>query len=214
MKFTTHKNRAACIAALPARGRRGCAAWYRGSAAAPAIARPAARGRAPVSGRHWCRRAASLPVARLLPAASPQCEGIAIAPLLQRLFDREAPCVFHRAQLRFALLPRLQHGQRYGQVVAGTLVVGTLHDRALPFSRCAFAPKGVIVPKAQLQARLPGTWSERALPAIACPSPASTSRPGHNAGRLMPKPPGRGLQIRPRAPPSLLMARHASGPCP
>ena len=52
------------------------------------------------------------------------------------------------------------------------------------------SPKGVIVPKAQLQARLPGTWSERALPAFACPSPASTSRPGHNAGRLMPKPPG------------------------
>src|SRR5580692_11420599 len=49
-----------------------------------------------------------------------------------------------------------------------------------------FSPKGVIVPKAQLQARLPGTWSERALPAFACPSPASTSRPGHNAGRLMP----------------------------
>jgi hypothetical protein len=54
------------------------------------------------------------------------------------------------------------------------------------------SPKGVIVPKAQLQARLPGTWSERALPAFACPSPASTSRPGHNAGRLMPKPPGSG----------------------
>src|SRR6204780_1576682 len=67
-----------------------------------------------------------------------------------------------------------------------------------------FSPKGVIVPKAQLQARLPGTRSVRVLPAIACPSPASTSRPGHNAGRLMPKPPGSELQIRPRAPPSLL----------
>ena len=67
-----------------------------------------------------------------------------------------------------------------------------------------FSPKGVIVPEAQLQARLPGTWSERALPAFACPRPASTSRPGHNAGRLMPKPPGRGQQVRPRAPPSLL----------
>jgi hypothetical protein len=30
----------------------------------------------------------------------------------------------------------------------------------------------------------------------------------------MPKPPGSELQIRPRAPPSLLMARYASGPCP
>ena len=61
------------------------------------------------------------------------------------------------------------------------------------------SPKGVIVPKAQLQARLPGTWSERALPAFACPSPASTSRPGHNAGRLMPKPPGSGSDEPPPA---------------
>ena len=65
------------------------------------------------------------------------------------------------------------------------------------------SPKGLIIPKARLQARLPGTRSERALPAFACPSPASTSHPGHNAGRLMPKPPGSGVQIRPRAPPSL-----------
>ena len=62
-----------------------------------------------------------------------------------------------------------------------------------------FSPKGVIVPKAQLQARLPGTWSVRALPAFACPSPASTSRPGHNAGRLMPKPPGSGSDEPPPA---------------
>ena len=61
------------------------------------------------------------------------------------------------------------------------------------------SPKGVIVPKAQLQARLPGTWPERALPAFACPSPASTSRPGHNAGRLMPKPPGSGSDEPPPA---------------
>ena len=61
------------------------------------------------------------------------------------------------------------------------------------------SPKGVIVPKAQLQARLPGTWSVRALPAFACPSPASTSRPGHNAGRLMPKPPGSGSDEPPPA---------------
>jgi hypothetical protein len=57
-----------------------------------------------------------------------------------------------------------------------------------------------LIPKARLQARLPGTWSERALPAFACPSPGSTSHPGHRAGRLIPKPPGSGLQIRPRAP--------------
>jgi hypothetical protein len=28
-----------------------------------------------------------------------------------------------------------------------------------------------LIPKARLQARFPGTWSERALPAFACPSP-------------------------------------------
>ena len=55
-------------------------------------------------------------------------------------------------------------------------------------------------PKGSAQARLPGTRSERALPAFACPSPGSTSRPGHRAGGLIPKPPGSGLQIRPRAP--------------
>src|SRR3984893_19534184 len=32
-------------------------------------------------------------------------------------------------------------------------------------------PREYLIPKARLQARLPGTWSERALPAFACPSP-------------------------------------------
>jgi hypothetical protein len=32
-------------------------------------------------------------------------------------------------------------------------------------------PREYLIPKAQLQARLPGTWSARALPAFACPSP-------------------------------------------
>jgi len=53
-----------------------------------------------------------------------------------------------------------------------------------------------------------------ALPTIACPSPGSTSRPARNAGRLMPEPPGSGLQDRPRAPHSPPMARCASGPRP
>src|ERR1700685_3528649 len=35
------------------------------------------------------------------------------------------------------------------------------------------------------------------------PVQGSTSRPGHNAGGLIPKPPGSRLQTRPRAPPSL-----------
>jgi hypothetical protein len=61
-------------------------------------------------------------------------------------------------------------------------------------------PRELFHPKGSAQARLPGTRSERALPAFACPSPGSTSRPGHRAGGLIPKPPGSGLQIRPRAP--------------
>ena len=49
------------------------------------------------------------------------------------------------------------------------------------------SPKGVVVPKAQLQAMFPGTRSERVLPTFACPSPGDTSRPGHSAGGLMPE---------------------------
>ncbi len=47
--------------------------------------------------------------------------------------------------------------------------------------RCALASRrpttalarGTLVPKALLQARLPGTWSVRALPGVACPSPVA-----------------------------------------
>ncbi len=41
--------------------------------------------------------------------------------------------------------------------------------------------------------------SPRALPAPACPSPVSTSRAGHNAGRLMPEPPECGSDKPPPA---------------
>ena len=74
-------------------------------------------------------------------------------------------------------------------------------------------PKGVVVPEARLTGqgflRLGrSVWSisspqpggadlaqfERVLtPAPACPSPASTSRAGHSAGRLMPEPPENGV---------------------
>jgi hypothetical protein len=134
------------IAALPVRERRYCAAWYRGLLPRPQlqVARHAIE--RPFQAGILIAAAASLPAAYLFPTAPPQREGIAIAPLLHRLFDREAPRVFHRAQLRFALLPRLQHGQRHGQVVVGAVVVGpafvgTIHDQALPFSRRAVAPE-------------------------------------------------------------------------
>ena len=43
--------------------------------------------------------------------------------------------------------------------------------------------KGTYVTQGATQAMLPGTRSERVLPAFACPSPVSTSRAGRNAGR-------------------------------
>ena len=63
------------------------------------------------------------------------------------------------------------------------------------------SPKGII-PSQRLGFR-PG-FLGRGLNGRYPPSPVpvqgSTSHPGHNAGRLIPKPPGSGLQIRPRAP--------------
>jgi hypothetical protein len=63
------------------------------------------------------------------------------------------------------------------------------------------SPKGII-PSQRLSFR-PG-FLGRGLNGRYPPSPVpvqgSTSRPGHNAGGLIPKPPGSGLQIRPRAP--------------
>src|SRR5580704_13719393 len=63
------------------------------------------------------------------------------------------------------------------------------------------SPKGII-PSQRLGFR-PG-FLGRGLNGRYPPSPVpvqgSTSRPGRNAGRLIPKPPGSGLQIRPRAP--------------
>ena len=66
------------------------------------------------------------------------------------------------------------------------------------------SPKGII-PSQRLSFR-PG-FQGRGLNGRYPPSPVPvqgcTSRPGHNVGGLIPKPPGSRLQIRPRAPPSL-----------
>ena len=70
------------------------------------------------------------------------------------------------------------------------------------------------IPKAQLQARLPGTRSARALPAFACPSPGMHLPPGRNAGghdtqaaREQAANPPAGTALAP-------MTRCASAPCP
>jgi hypothetical protein len=81
------------------------------------------------------------------------------------------------------------------------------------------SPKGLLIPKAQRQAMLPGTWPERSIrygrpnrgaetsrcstgvTRAACPSPASTSRAGHSAGRHDAQAAReRSVWLRPRAP--------------
>ena len=71
-----------------------------------------------------------------------------------------------------------------------------------------------LIPKAQLQARLPGTWSERALPAFACPSPgmhlpprSSCREADTQAARERTANPPAGTALAP-------MTRCASAPCP
>jgi len=52
------------------------------------------------------------------------------------------------------------------------------------------SPMGLFIPKAQLQARLPGMWRRKAAGFSRrrlAPVLASTSRTGHSAGRLMPE---------------------------
>ena len=71
-----------------------------------------------------------------------------------------------------------------------------------------------LIPKARLQARLPGTWSERALPAFACPSPgmhlpprSSCREADTQAAREQPAKPPAGTALAP-------MTRCASAPRP
>ena len=61
--------------------------------------------------------------------------------------------------------------------------------------------KGTYVTQGATQAMLPGTWSERVLPAFACPSPVSTSRADRSIGRHDARAGrGRAVSSRPRPP--------------
>ena len=66
------------------------------------------------------------------------------------------------------------------------------------------SPKGII-PSQRLGFRpgFLGLGPNGRYPPSPVPVQGCTSHPGRNAGRLIPKPPGSGLQTRPRAPPSL-----------
>src|ERR1700724_3361208 len=76
------------------------------------------------------------------------------------------------------------------------------------------SPKEYLIPKVRLQARLPGTWSARALPAFACPSPgmhlpsrSSCREADTQAAREQTANPPAGTALAP-------MTRCASAPCP
>src|SRR5580698_9278928 len=64
------------------------------------------------------------------------------------------------------------------------------------------SPEGLPVPKAQVQARLPGTWFHRALPSVSCPSPvAAPHAPVVMPASMMPEPAReRSVSLRPQAP--------------
>ena len=59
------------------------------------------------------------------------------------------------------------------------------------------------IPKVSFRPGFLGRGLNGRYPPSPVPVQGCTSRPGHNAGRLIPKPPGSRLQIHPRAPPSL-----------
>ena len=73
--------------------------------------RSSARRRQPAASpqQRRCRRHA-------LRTGPPGRERVAIAALLQRLLDREAPRVFDRAELRLGFHARLEHGGQHGEV--------------------------------------------------------------------------------------------------
>ena len=148
-----HTNPAACIAALRAPARRYCAAWPRGCPAVPATARVrhAIERAAQAAGRFAA--AAALPAARRARAAPPQRERVAIAALLQRLLDHEAPRVFDRAQLRLRFHSRLQHGGQRGEALA-VFLFGLCHGQTLPSRGAFLRPRFIVRAKRERIARL------------------------------------------------------------
>ena len=95
--------------------------------------------------------AAALPAARLVRTGLPQGERVAIAALLQRLLEREAPRIFDRIKLRPGFQSRLQHGGQQGEVLA-VLLFGVFHGQTLP-SRGAFLRASFIVRTIAIRSR-------------------------------------------------------------
>ncbi len=76
------------------------------------------------------------------------------------------------------------------RILRNLAIAARAGDSALACRRSTAAlARGTPVPKAQVQARLPGTWFPRALPAVACPSPvAAPHAPVVMPASMMPGP--------------------------
>jgi hypothetical protein len=82
------------------------------------------------------------------------------------------------------------------------LARGIAHPQGSASGQASWDATGALDPLSPLQVRERRSYA-RGSPARPVPAQGCTSRPGHSAGGLMPEPPGSGLQLRPRAPPSL-----------
>ncbi len=97
--------------------------------------------------------------------------------------------------------------RRAGRATEGAACAALPLSGALACRRSTTAlAEGTYVTQGATQAMLPGTRSERALPAFACPSPVSTSRAGRSIGRHDARAARRAelMRPRPRAPHSPL----------
>jgi len=100
--------------------------------------------------------AAALPAARPARTSPPQGERVAIAALLQRLFDGETPRVFDRAKLRLGFHARLEHGGQHGEVLV-VVLFGVFHGQTLPSRGALLRPRFVVRRKREWIARRQNT---------------------------------------------------------
>jgi hypothetical protein len=113
------------------------------------------------------------------------------------------------------LMKEAERRQTQGTTAASCDAARALSERArLSAFHRGSHPREYLIPKAQLQARLPGTWSERALPAFACPSPGM-HLPSRSYCREADTQAAREQAANPPAGTALApMTRCASAPCP
>jgi hypothetical protein len=98
--------------------------------------------------------------------------------------------------------PRIQRDAHVCRRSTAVLARGTAHPQGSASGQASWDAAGALDPLRPLQSGS-GDLARGVSPARPVPAQGCTSRPGHSAGGLMPEPPGSGLQVRPRAPPSL-----------